>query len=159
MQFSKSRIMICEFVYKQISYYSSRIISDSWTNQHEKLCLITAILTNTELITTAKERCLKISWKRSISMLNTTAIESRIRLSESSIIIDIYSKTFNNENMSCTTSFSSKCQLSYQCQKSSISSKRRTRSLHTHIRSKHILKMSEKMSDSSRSVNQLINQS
>jgi hypothetical protein len=151
MQLSTSRIMICESAYKQISYYSSRIISDNWTSQSEKFCLITAILTSTELITTAKEECSKISWKRSVSMLNTTATESRIKLSESSIIIDICSKTFNSKNMSYTTLFSSKCQ--------SSSSKHRRRSSHTHIRSRHILRTSEKTSDISRSVNRLINQS
>jgi hypothetical protein len=147
MQFSTSRIMICESVYKQILCYSSRIISDSWTNQREKSYLITAILTSMELITTAEKRCLIISWKRSALTLNTRTNESRIKLNESSIIIDICSKTFNSESMSYTTSFS----LKYQ--KSSSSSKRRLQSLHTHIRSRHILRMSEKMSDISRSLN------
>jgi hypothetical protein len=147
MQFSTSRIMICEFVYKQILCYSSRIISDSWTNQSEKFCLITAIFTSTELITTARKRCLKISWKRSVLMLNTTAIEARIRLSESSITIAICSKIFNNENMSYMTSSSSKCQ-------SFSSSKHRRRSLHTRILKRHTLKMSEKTSDISQSINQ-----
>jgi hypothetical protein len=151
MQSSTSRIMICEFVYKQTSYYSSRIISDSWTNQREKSYLTTAILTSIELITTAEEECLRISWKRLALTLNTRTNESRIKVSESSIIIAICSKTFNNESMSCTTS------LSLKYQKSSSSSRRRLQSLHTHIRSRHILRMSEKMSDISRSVN--INQS
>jgi hypothetical protein len=151
MQFSASRIMICEFVYRQTLYYSSRSISDSWTNQHEKLCLIIATLTNIELITTAKKRCLKISWRRSVSMLNTTATESKIRLSESSITIVICSKIFNSENMSYMTSLSSKCQ-------SFSSSKHRRRSLHTRTLKRHTLKMLEKMSDISQSVNQLIKQ-
>jgi hypothetical protein len=76
---SASRIMICEFAFKQISCFSSRIISINWTNQSEKFCSIIAILMSTELITTAKERYLQILWKRSISMLNTTSTESRIK--------------------------------------------------------------------------------
>ncbi len=55
--------------------------------------------------------------------------------------------------MSYTTLSSSKCQ------KFSSSSKHRTRSPHTGIRSRHIPRMSEKMSDISQSVNRLINQS
>jgi hypothetical protein len=55
--------------------------------------------------------------------------------------------------MNYTTSLSSKYQ------EFSSSSKRRSLSSHTRIRSRHILKMSEKMSDINRSVNQLINQS
>ncbi len=86
-------------------------------------------------------------------MLNTTSTESRIKLNESSITIAICSKTFSSENMSYTTLLSSKCQ------KFSSSSKHRARSPHTRIRSRHTLKMSEKMSDISSSVNQLINQS
>jgi hypothetical protein len=151
MQSSTSRIMICEFVYKQILYYSSRIISDSWTNQREKSYLTTAILTNIELITTAEEECLRISWKRSALTLNTRTNESRIKLSESNITTAICSKTFNSENMSYMTSLSSKCQ-------SSSSSKHWLRP-HTRILKRHILKMSEKMSDISQSVNQLIKQS
>jgi hypothetical protein len=77
--FSTSRIMICEFAFKQISCFSSRIISVNWTNQSEKFCSIIAIFMNTELITTAKEKCLQILWKRSVSMLNTISIESRIK--------------------------------------------------------------------------------
>ncbi len=77
--FSASRIMICEFAFKQISCFSSRIISVNWTNQSEKSCSIIATLMSTELITTAKERCLQILWKRSVSMLNTTSTESRIK--------------------------------------------------------------------------------
>jgi hypothetical protein len=154
MQPSTSRIMICEFVYKQTSYYSSRSISDSWTNQREKFCLITAILTSSELITTAKEECLKISWKRSTLTLNTRTNESRIRLSESSIIIAIYSKTFNSENMTCMTLLSLKCQSSQLCR-----SRLHQLSLLTRTHKENILKMSEKMSDINRSVNQLINQS
>jgi hypothetical protein len=108
MQFSASRIMICEFVYKQIFCYLSRIISDSWTNQREKFYLITVILTNIELITTIKDKCLKISWKRSTLTLNTILTKSRIKSNESSIIIAICLKTFNNENMSYMTLFLSK---------------------------------------------------
>jgi hypothetical protein len=158
MQFSTSRTMICEFVYRQISYFSSRIISDSWTNQREKFYLTIATLTSTELITTIEERCLIISWKRSASTLNTRMNESRIKLNESSIIIAICSKIFNSENMSYMTSLSSKCQ-------SSSLLKRRLRSSHTRTLKRHILKMSEKMSDISRSfnisqsVNRLIKQS
>ncbi len=55
--------------------------------------------------------------------------------------------------MSYTTSSSSKYQ------EFSSSSKHRSLLSHTRIRSRHILKMSEKMSDISQSVNQLINQS
>jgi hypothetical protein len=152
MQLSASRIMICEFAFKQISCYSSRIISVNWTNQSEKFCSIIAILMNTELITTAKERCLNISWRWSVSMLNTISTESKIKSNESSITIAIYSKIFNSENISYMTSFSSKCQ-------SFSSSKHRRSSPHTRIRSRHTLKMSEKMSDINRSVNRLINQS
>jgi hypothetical protein len=142
--------MICGFVYRQISYYSSRIISDSWTSQSEKFCLITAILTSTELITTAKEECSRISWKQSVSKLNTRTNESRIKLSESSTTIAICSRTFNSESMSCTTSVS----LKYQ--KSSSSSKHRRRSSHTRTLKRHILKMSEKTSDINQSINQSI---
>jgi hypothetical protein len=54
--------------------------------------------------------------------------------------------------MSYTTLSSSKCQ-------TFSSSLKRQSSSHTRIRSRHILKMSEKMSDISRQVNQLLNQS
>jgi hypothetical protein len=148
MQSSAPNTMICEFVYKQISYYSSRIISDSWTNQSEKFYLITAILTSIELITTTEEKYLIISWKRSALTLNTRITESRIKLNESSIIIDIYSKSFKSKNMSYMTLPSLKCR----------SRSHRSRSL-TRTHKENILKMSEKMSDISRSVNQLINQS
>jgi exonuclease VII large subunit len=83
-------------------------------------------------------------------MLNTTAIEARIKLNESSITIAICSKTFNSENMSYMTSLSLKCQ--------SFSSSKHRRRSHTRILKRHILKMSEKTSDINQSVNQLINQ-
>ncbi len=98
---------------------------------------------------------MRISWKRSTLTLNTRTNESRIKLSESSIIIAICSKTFNSENMSYTISLSSKCQSSRS---------RRSRSL-IRIHKENILKMSEKMSNInesiniSRSINRLINQS
>jgi predicted transglutaminase-like cysteine proteinase len=153
-------IMICEFAFRQIFCYLSRIISVSWTTRSEKFYLTIVTLMSIELITTAKEKCLQILWKRSVSMLNIISIESRIKLSESSITIAIYSTIFNSESMSCTTSFSSKCQSSSsQCQKSSLSSKRRSLSSHTRIHSWHTLKMSEKMLDINQLVNQLINQS
>jgi hypothetical protein len=59
--------------------------------------------------------------------------------------------------MSYTASSSLKCRSFSQCQKSFLSSKRRRRSSHIRTRSRHTLKMSEKMSDISQSVNQLIN--
>jgi hypothetical protein len=84
-------------------------------------------------------------------MLNITATESRIKLSESSITIAICSKIFNSESMNCTTSFSSKYQ--------SFSSSKHRQRPHTRTLKRHTLKMSEKMSDISQSVNRLINQS
>jgi hypothetical protein len=149
--FSTSKIMICKFSFKQIFCYSSKIISNSWTIRSEKFYLIIAIFMSIKLITTAKEKCLKISWKRSVLMSNTISTESKIKLNKSSIIIAIHLKIFSSENISYTTLFRSKCQ-------SSSSSKRWSLLSHIYIRSKRILRMSEKMLNINRSINQLINQ-